>query len=602
VSEAKVGARRAFGRGGWWRALALSTGLASGTSCLGPNEGHCIYAGGDLACESSGMMCVFAPMGGSAEGVRNDGCFEGAELPDEFFHAKYGLPARLEARQGDPMDITSVEGLLLRLTDGERAMSEDALEELSGVFQGVKGYHTRLTQEGKLLEAKYDVGIEPFECPDDAREMDKACAYYRVIDDWLMKQPPSTDTETETSSDTETTGATLDATATSTGDTGPECSNCPEEKPFCGPNLQCATCNEMPDPDGACTSMDSATPFCEGVACVQCTAERPEECMGDTPVCGVSNTCVPCTAHAQCASGGCELGKGTCFPGDAEAVIHVDGDGGQDFLTVSMAVGSIGGGADGVIMVHELNGGVSYQESVVIDGGKAIVLLAAPGETPVLLGTGGNPGLRVGGSGTTLYMEGLSISGGPVEGLVVTNAFAWIDRSRVVNNIGGGIVVEGSTAEVIVRNSFVGVNVNNVPAMALNSGVTATVSYSTIVGAFGTAATGLTCAADSTLVARDTIILSLNSDSPVSCIMGTFEHVASDAMLPGGTNSEIEDFGIGSDWFVDANNGDFHLQNEGLTLFDNVGEWNDGDPLTDIDGEERAQPDGASDYAGADVP
>lgn len=55
-------------------------------------------------------------------------------------------------------------------------------------------------------------------------------------------------------------------------------------------------------------------------------------------------------------------------------------------------------------------------------------------------------------------------------------------------------------------------------------------------------------------------------------------------------------------WFVGYGTGDFHLQNEGLTLFADVAQWRAGYPPTDIDGEARPTSDGDLDYAGADVP
>ena len=48
--------------------------------------------------------------------------------------------------------------------------------------------------------------------------------------------------------------------------------------------------------------------------------------------------------------------------------------------------------------------------------------------------------------------------------------------------------------------------------------------------------------------------------------------------------------------------GNFHLINDGPTTFADIAQWQTGDPPWDIDHEDRPMTDGASDYAGADVP
>lgn len=47
---------------------------------------------------------------------------------------------------------------------------------------------------------------------------------------------------------------------------------------------------------------------------------------------------------------------------------------------------------------------------------------------------------------------------------------------------------------------------------------------------------------------------------------------------------------------------DFHLQNQGVTVFADIATWQAGDPLVDIDEQPRPGIRGASDHAGADVP
>jgi len=172
---------------------------------------------------------------------------------------------------------------------------------------------------------------------------------------------------------------------------------------------------------------------------VACTPESPVVCDEQLLLCdGETNACAPCTGHEQCGSGACELAQGLCFPGDL--VLSVDGDlcanDAQDLTSVAEAVNSVDDGQHAVIVVHELNGGTPYTAAMglTIAGGKTIALLAAPGELPIIQGTGMNPGLRVEGAGTNLYIDGVQVSGTGVQGVVVDAAFAWLDRSRVVND------------------------------------------------------------------------------------------------------------------------------------------------------------------------
>ena len=107
-------------------------------------------------------------------------------------------------------------------------------------------------------------------------------------------------------------------------------------------------------------------------------------------------------------------------------------------LNTAAAVNAVDDGQQAVIVVHELDGGTPYTAAmgVTIAGGKTIALLAAPGELPIIQGTGVNPGLRVEGAETIRYIDGVQVSGAGVQGIVADTALAWLDRSRVVNDEG----------------------------------------------------------------------------------------------------------------------------------------------------------------------
>jgi len=242
---------------------------------------------------------------------------------------------------------------------------------------------------------------------------------------------------------TETTAA--DTTATSGETTEPECtvsSECLDEaRPVCDPTGTCVRCDAVEMSDQACVEKDAERPYCNGEGrCVPCREGAAMVCTALGLVCDEeSGECIPCTEHAQCEVGACAKAEGTCFPADA-VVLHVDNDDGvpeEYYAAVGAAVGDVADGGAAVIVVHAIDDGSSYQGAPLINEGKRIALLAAPGEQPTLQGVS-NPGLRVEGAETVVYMEGLRISQSSGLGLRVTGATAWVDRSQIVDNNGGG--------------------------------------------------------------------------------------------------------------------------------------------------------------------
>jgi hypothetical protein len=371
------------------------------------------------------------------------------------------------------------------------------------------------------------------------------------------------------------------------------------EAPFCGTTGECGTCDQTEDGDAACAGVDPLLPLCVGDACVACTDGNPIVCEDQLLLCdGTTNTCVPCTEHGQCGSGACELDVGRCFPGDF--VVHVDGDGGQDYISVTAAVADVRG-THGVIVVHEQDSGLGYP-GVTIDAGKTIALLAAAGEAPRIQGTAGNPGVAVQGAGTILYMDGLSLRSGDALGLRVTEAFAWVDRSHIVDNNGGGIVAE-TGAELVLRNCFVGQALDVVSLDVAES--SATVLYSTVATSTFGATPALRCSSPLTVDIRNSIIVSQGGTPPdeLACPSATVTYSATEGVVAGAGNESVGPFPMmPASWFVDHAAGNYALQNEGLTIFADIAQWSTGDPPIDIDGDLRPTDDATPDYAGADVP
>lgn len=403
----------------------------------------------------------------------------------------------------------------------------------------------------------------------------------------------STDT---TEGSTATTGSETSPLESSTG--GMPCGghdDCTDAAaPFCEPVTgECISCAATDDPDGACVGLDPGAPLCVEGACVQCTAENAAVCDEQRLLCDdATNTCVPCTGHDQCASGACELAVGQCFP--AGDVLHVDGDGGADHSTVAAAIGAVANGAHGVIVIHQQDSGVSYPGAT-IDGGKIIALLGAPGELAIIQGIGVNPGLRVTGAGTSVYLEAVGISNSTGTGMFVDGALAWADRSSIVRNDGGGIVAQNG-AELTLRNAFIGGDVNDQSAIAID-GSSATILYTTVGAGFGSAL-ALACGAGAVVDARNSLFVARTDSNEIQCNGATIEHCATEIDL-GGTNTYLG--AMLTSWFVGFNLGDFHLTTAPVSIA-TTAQWETGDPPVDIDGDARPNTDGASDFAGADRP
>ncbi|MCH9687154.1 MAG: hypothetical protein K0V04_37305, partial [Deltaproteobacteria bacterium] len=177
-------------------------------------------------------------------------------------------------------------------------------------------------------------------------------------------------------------------------------------------------------------------------------------------------------------------------------------------------------------------------------------------------------------------------------------------RSRLVSNNGGGVQVSG-TANVVVRNSFIGgpasgvgaIDVVGVPETSLE------IQYSTIIGGFGGQADALRCTGDFSFTVSDSIILTIDpAATPVDCLAATFDHSASEMILPGPDNVDTPSFDDGTGWIENVPAGNFSLTPSGASVFENIALWQTGDPPTDIDGDMRPLVDDTPDYPGADVP
>jgi len=362
--------------------------------------------------------------------------------------------------------------------------------------------------------------------------------------------------------------------------------------PFCNPEGVCVGCNALMDGDGACAEINPENPLCVGGECVACTESVPDACEGIAPVCDdPSHTCVACSDHAQCGDAGCNYFTGACLP--ASEIVHVGGPV-PDFATLTGAIASFADGDEGTIIVHE---GGAYSEAVTVGGGRVLAILANDDELPTWIFTGGDsPQLTI--ADGTVLLEGIQMSSNSssmTPAILVDGGQAWVDRGRIVANLGGGILAQAS-AELVLRNTFVGGDVNDQVALQLDD-ASAELVYSTLGSGFGTAVP-LVCIAASVVEIRNSLLISRGAEDEVQCGPAVITDSAAEMDL-GRSNTALGNMDVL--WFDDFSTGDFHLDTASPMAIATAAQWREGDPLIDIDGDPRPAIDGMPDAAGADL-
>jgi hypothetical protein len=191
-----------------------------------------------------------------------------------------------------------------------------------------------------------------------------------------------------------------------------------------------------------------------------------------------------------------------------------------------------------------------------------------------------------------LFARGLELSGtqNSGRGLVIDGGRAWVEQSKIVDNKGGGILVEGG-GTLMLANSFVGGDNTDEASIEVTAGEVSVV-FSTIAAGDGGDARALMCADGSGSTIRNSIVVSDSDEPEIECpdaqIIDSFTESDSGAVFD-------------ADWFVDFDEGDFHLA-PGLypETLETSGVWRSDDPAVDIDGDPRPVADGTSEFVGAD--
>ncbi len=359
----------------------------------------------------------------------------------------------------------------------------------------------------------------------------------------------------------------------------------------------CEPCSSMPDPNLACATRDPALPVCHEDECVVCWGEDQAVCSAQGQICLPDTTgCGPCTDHDQCPGGAaCNILDGVCFPEDA--VWHIDGDGGQDFTTIEDTISNIFPGEAATFILHELDGDAIYQDRVFVSS-KSIAVLAAPDEQPRVEQEAINvPAVLV--VDGLFYTRGMEFRG--IEGMSVTEqSRAHVENSAFYVTEGPAIDV-GLDSYLVMRNSMVrGGGIDLRVLVARDSG------YYDVVNStlYGLAGEVLSCATVPTKHSsvRNSLILSYSDAELSNCppVWLNTRGNAFSAEIVGEWNNVV--IGLAQpDWFVDGLF-DLHLTDQIPLTVTTAATWEEGDPLTDFDGDPRPVGPDVTDWAGADVP
>jgi hypothetical protein len=388
-------------------------------------------------------------------------------------------------------------------------------------------------------------------------------------------------------------GSETESASSSTTDTGctlsVECAD--PANPICS-DMACVPCTS----DDECLAKDPGAPACSDEGrCVACTPSNASACTDTTPVCNAaSNECEGCNFHEQCPASACRIATGGCFD-DAEVY---DVGAGQTYASITAAVDDLGEGGEVVLRIHD---GPSYDEAVTIAGaGTAYALLAEDDAmVPQWVNTGGSsPTLGVE-DGAEVYVQSLRVTlngDGAFPGIRADGATVYLDRTSVVGNTGGGILVRNG-ASGYLRNCIIGGTAGSAAAVSVTGGM-ATIVDSTLVD-FGLNARALSCGVAGSAVARNSLFYGEDDVDEIGCTSFDATFTASEQALPGEGNESVA---LQNASFANFDETDFRLSGSGAALVGDVAQWVAGDPLVDIDGDARAAVDGAMEAAGADIP
>ncbi len=447
---------------------------------------------------------------------------------------------------------------------------------------------------------------------------------------------PSSDMSGSTSMTGSTTATTESSTdsSTSRGNGGctpaddsinQKCANADQSKPYCNLSGDCVDCTGI----SACGPEE---PACDALSgkCVRCLPDNATACVGQTPVCdGATQLCVPCAAHDECGIGACNFFTGECLA--EESVIWVDSSDGacsdsggtesEPFCSLSDAMVEVVEGKDGEAVVRIFGG--PYTGGIVIKAAQkvAIIYPEAGSDYVSILGSG-VPTISIE-PGAVAILDGLSIADNDSDdGIYSNKALLWIDRTRVEGNAGKGLTSEFSSvvarSVILTANSAGGMSTTGTGSLQIEN------SFITENGSVLTPNGGIMASGGELDLVYTTMIgnkATLGTAASINCSGGTAATIRSSVLLGGGTSLSCDGALVKNSLidFASEEASNLHMQsNEAMVFFSPsmdgvyrvlemmeaviVGEWSEGDPLADFEGDPRPVGPEFADYPGADVP
>ncbi len=403
-----------------------------------------------------------------------------------------------------------------------------------------------------------------------------------------------------------------------------KCANTELSKPYCNLAGKCVDCTGL----SAC---GPELPVCDADtgACVLCLPDDATACTGQTPVCeGATNSCVPCIAHAECGIGACNFFTGECLAEDT--VIWVDSSDGacsdsggsesEPFCSLSDAMALAVQGNEGEAVIR-ISGG-PYTNGIVIKAGHKVAMIhGGAGSGFVSISGSGVPTIAVE-PGSVAILDGLSIvDNDSDDGLYSNNALLWIDRSRIERNAGKGLSSEVSS--VVARGVVFTANLGGGISAAGKGSLLLENSFITENGSLQTTNGGLMAAGGDLDLVYTTVIgnkATIGFAGSVNCTEIAVATIRSSVLVSGGNSVNCTGVLIKNSLidFASEESSNLHMQsNDAMMLFSPsmegvyrvlemeaavVGEWSEGDPLVDFEGDARPVGPEFADYPGADVP
>src|SRR5690606_13580194 len=179
-------------------------------------------------------------------------------------------------------------------------------------------------------------------------------------------------------------------------------------------------------------------------------------------------------------------------------------------------------------------------------------------------------------------------------GISLTGGSATVERSKVINNTLGGILVDGGGMLGLV-NSFAGGDQSDQRAVDIADG-SGIITYSTLAAGFGDdTAYALYCTNATDTFVRNSLLVARTGTPEMFCDAATASGNALEMSKPGNTMLPA----FATNWFTGWAAGEFFLSGTHPEEIEAAAQWQTGDAATDIQGTPRPTTDGSSDFAGA---